>query len=273
MSEPVVKAIGTLQTTLGRLQEQQTKVLLDSMAPLKNLPQITETQTRQLLEAAYDGVRAQVLVAIAQQSGQLGAKESQINEELQEIKELQEAAEERAHALSDSMHRQLDEISETTRELVDQMDKPVLDLGRKVFSESVFLPYTEQVVPHWRLQVAVGQGSREVRRLSFNQGYKGVVSRVNHYLSEVDKLQDLARDLRVDQDLPDEIGIPICIVQYRDEEALKDKIYIAPKLVNENKVTSSLHWFVAKIKGSLGVMKGQLSSHMREIWDKSNRNE
>ena len=266
MSEQVVQAINSLQKSLGRINEEQTRALIKILAPLSQLPQIAETQARESVEAAYDVVRAQVLIAIAQQKGQLGARESQINEELREVERLRKAAEKRAEVLRENLKRQLEEISVNTAQLVEQMDRPVMDLGRRVFTEAVFLPYTEHVIPHWSLQVGVGIGSQEVRRLTLEHGYNEIRTRVEQYLTEVEELQAITNRLSSHKELPADLSVPICLVTYEEEGMEREHVYLAPAVGTEGEIVHSpLVWLHNMIKDNINKFRGHLLSQMREI--------
>ena len=266
MSEPVVRAIHALEKAIGRMNKEQTKAMADMNAPLSRLPEISETQTRQTIEAVYDGVKAQVLVAIAQQRGLLGARESQISEELEEVDRLRRSAEAQTQAMQDKMLPQLEEISENARQMVEQLDRPVMDLGRRVFTESVFLPYTEKVVPHWRLQVGVGIGSQQMRKMTFERGYKRIERRVEDYLQEVEELQATAEDLAYDLDLPELMKIPLCVVSYEEGGKGQAVIYVAPALdSNKKTVVSALPWLGPMIKTKFTNLKNKIMGQMQEL--------
>lgn len=242
--EQVVKALNKLMETLEKGLREQTKKLFDALAPLKKLPELIQSQMTTMVQGFSDTVKSHVLVAIAQQKGVIGAKEHQIKEELGIINQIRDRCEKSISRIRERNQSTIEKIRKSAADTVTQMDGPVFDLAERYFTESVFKPYSEHVVPDWQLLANAGEGSGNCRNIIFETNLREVIDRLENYIAELEDLQKRASELAHPGDIPDDMVVPVCLVEYGDETQTERQFWFAPvrNASAEDQVSSGLIW-------------------------------
>lgn len=242
--ENIVKALGEQIQAIGRSIQKQSELLFDALAPLKKLPELLQIQTKAVQESMSDNIRAQILVAIANQKGTLASKDIQIKEELQQVSRIEGKLKKTVDKIHQEKRGYLAKIAQETESSVDQLDAPVLNLTRRVFMSAIHLPMAEAIIPNMQLATGVGIGSSECRRLVFDKINQDVVNGLNFYRELVrDARQKAAELAHRDVELPEEFDVPLLAVEYEENGQVKRKIFAGPTVTPEGEISEQIPWF------------------------------
>jgi len=241
--EKIIQALNEQLKTLVKGMQKQSEMLFDALAPIKKLPELIQIQTKAVQNALSDNIRAQVLIAIANQKGTLASKDIQIQEELQQVNRIEEKLKRTVSKIHDEKRGYLRKIDQETNSSVDLLDAPVMNLTRKFFMSAIHLPMAEQVIPTLQLANGVGLGSRECRKLAFDKAFQKIRYGLGFYkelLAEARERAAALAHLEVKESL--EIKAPVIAVEYEIDGQLQRQFFFAPTANNEGDLIGRAAW-------------------------------
>lgn len=203
--------------------------VIDAIAPISELPKIVNDQTLRIREGFNDSIRSRVLIAIAEQQGQVGGNESRIEEELKIIEKLRCRLEQRVEELHEKTSAELKRIDEAVHRQVEKLDGPVLALGRVVFQGALFEPLRQKISPFWDLLDKLGYKSGRLRGERFQKAATKARDSVANWQRKVESLKQRLGEYRSDAALGKAaIKVPLCVITTQVNGRIEHHVYVAP---------------------------------------------
>jgi len=248
MSEQTVKAINRLDSSLSSMMKEQNKSLQNTISPLKELPSMMQSQTQSFVNSMSDNIRAQILVAMAQEKGKLSGSEKLVTEELSEIDRITIALEKKISRIKNEKAQMLHEIESDTYKTIESFDAPVFNLTRKTFRENIHVPIQNSIAPTFNINRAIGSSSAENRTNWFKKIHTELDKGLKNYAKLLDESSEKASSLAYKTGNLQDTNIPIICIEYEENGEQKQEFIIAPKLNEEHETVSQLGWLKDKIE-------------------------
>ena len=247
MSEQTVKAINRLDSSLSSMMKEQNKSLQSSIAPLKELPSMMQSQTESFVNSMSDNIRAQILVAMAQEKGKLSGSEQLVKEELSEIDQITLALEKKIHRIKNEKAQMLHEIEADAYKTIESFDASIFNLTRKTFRENIHLQMQNRIAPTFKMNKAIGSSSAENRTNWFNKIHSELDNGLNNYAKLLDESSEKASSLAYKTDDLKDTNVPIICIEYEEDGKRIEELIIAPQLNAQQETVSQLDWLKDKI--------------------------
>lgn len=249
MSEQTVGAIKNLNSSLTEVARAQTKELIKTLAPVKELPSLVETQTKSLLDSMSDNTSAQILIAIAQEKGKLSGGEKLVEEELMQIDRISSELDKKMHSIKQEKSKMMQDIEKDVYNSIDAMDASILNLTRKNFYQSVHLPMQKNVLPSYEENVRVASHSTSNRESWFKGLHEQLSQKLNNYASLLDESSEKASSLAYEsKKLEETIAVPIVLVEEQEDETTNKQLFIAPDISSDGTISSQIPWLEEKLE-------------------------
>ena len=247
--------------TLAAIQEQ----LIEMLGPVQELPALVKSQSESIRHGFDDSVRFSLLSAIAQQRGQIGAHESQVEEEQHQLGSIRERLEATRAELQEKSSAELEKIDKRVIRTIDQLDGPVLDLGREFFENTVYRPQEEHIKPFWQLVPALGEGSSQGRAESLARKVRALQERIHAFRQETDSLRSKTDGFRYAEALPSAVTIPVCVVEYREGDSVRLDVIVAPEEAETGGLKSGFDWSYETIEMGIRRAWQQIAGQFKSL--------
>lgn len=260
--EQVVEALRRVVRVISEGFEKQTSVLIKYLEPIRDLPRIIGEVRKDMVRGFSDVAKAQVMVAIAEQKGRYDARQELMQLEQEQISALAARLEEERERIHESAEKDASDVDADLHTHIEQMDGPLLDLGRELFPVLVHRPYSTDLVPGWQLLSSVRRGTAIGRNLILEHDLQRFECHVERYEEHCRTLREQADVLSCPSEsvADTDVLIPVLFVEKQQREgSTKDvDIIVAPEVDGEGHLKSALPSFQKRIEENLRKKVAQL---------------
>ena len=258
MSESLIRVIENCKNTVVGTIQQQMQQLISVLSPLAKLPQLVDTAIKNMMSGFGDNIRAQMLIAIAEQRGKVGSHENQIREELQQVEKVRERISQRAEEVEYESVKELDKLDKSCAHSVNQLDGPVLDLARKVFPQNIGGPLSDTIVPFWSLLTGLGKGSAASRSTALEDNISDFNSRLTDLKKEMSAIRAKTESYRHSRKCED-IEIPYLVFEVEHAGKTEQKIILCPT-EESGQITSAIPNKQSQLSSDHALMRAMNNS-------------
>lgn len=248
LGDSVIRAIEAesvaQQETIRAIGQQ----VISALAPVTELPQLVNDQTKRLYDGMADTTRMQILVALAEQNGVVGANESRIRDEMEMVSRIRARLEERVRELREKSVEELARVDTAVRQHVEKLDGPVLALGRGVFRQAIFQPLIEKIAPFWGLLGDLGKRSASRRTDLFAVQAAALLDRLANWDRQADELRRKTAAFRHSPVSRDSHRVPVLLATYETDGRDHRVMWIAPIAADGGGLSDGLTWLSAEVK-------------------------
>ncbi len=163
-------------------------------------------------------------------------------DELELVRQLRDRIPQKAEKIREDNRKRLNQVEKNAKAAVEELDKPVLDLGGNLASDFSFLPYAKDIVPNWQLLTGISAGSKECRQLAFDNDLVELQRIVQNFMEDIKHLRDKAPNLAHSGEFPREILVPVCAIDYVEGQDVVTKVFVAPQMDPEKGLQTATPW-------------------------------
>ncbi|MEX0321480.1 MAG: hypothetical protein AB3N63_04935 [Puniceicoccaceae bacterium] len=226
--EQVVNAINRAASDIMSAVRSGFSNLQSAIEPIRQLPSLIHAQIESTTRGFHDSIRAQILIAIAQEKGRIGAQEQQIKEELIDVDEVRHKLNRDVQALEDDTRKSINEIERSAVDQVMELDGVVIGLQNYAYKDAIGDPVASEIAPFWTLSTALGKGSAASRGILFNNETARLADQADSIIQQCAEIEDKARGFQNEGILPEDIEVPFLIVEYEEAGSAKKELYVMP---------------------------------------------
>lgn len=253
--EQVVEALRRVIRAMNEGFEKQTSILIGYLEPIRDLPRIIGEVRKDMIRGLSDVAKAQVMVAIAEQKGKHDARQELIQLEQEQLAALAVRLEEEQERIQESAEKKASRVDADLHASIEEMDGPLLDLGREFFPALIFGPYATDLVPGWQLLASVRHGTTIGRNLILGHDLEQLKQRVERYEEHCRTLREQVQTLASQREnaADAELLIPVLLVETRRRERSESHVdvFIAPDTNSSGHLRTLLPGFQKRIKERL----------------------